>query len=245
MIFIGAQYLFSFILIPLVLIMAHKVRNTILRMPEAPGDRKGKVGVGKSDISILCIGESPIAGVGLSNQKENFTYLLANKIHTHINKTVEWHILGKTGIQLAELYPTFMNRMPNKASVVFICMGVNDCKEGTSMFNWQNQWKKFHERIRNLYPNALIVCSSIPPFKSFPSLPFPVRTFLKYRSDLMNKILKMSISNIDDKTIYLPLPDILSHKYFADDGFHPNAIAHKKWGEGIYNAIIQREDIIL
>ena len=33
--------------------------------------------------------------------------------------------------------------------------------------------------------------------------------------------------------------------YFANDGFHPNTTAHKEWGDGIFDAIVEREDIII
>ena len=113
------------------------------------------------------------------------------------------------------------------------------------MSNWREQWLALHGHLRRLYPNALIICSSAPPLISFPALPFPVRVFLGYRSDLMNEILRVSVMPLDEKTMYLPLPSILVPKYFAYDGFHPNAIAHKKWGDVIFDAIVDREDIII
>lgn len=244
-VFLWARYLMSFVLLPLVFPLGRKVRNTILRMPEAPGKREGIVGSGTPNMSIVCLGESPVAGVGLSNQTENFTPIFAQKVHQYTQKTVEWHILGKKGIRMAELLPTFGDEFPEEANIVFIGMGVNDCKEGTSMSNWREQWLALHGHLRRLYPNALIICSSAPPLISFPALPFPVRVFLGYRSDLMNEILRVSVSPLDEKTMYLPLPGILAPEYFAYDGFHPNATAHKEWGDGIFDAIVEREDIII
>jgi len=42
-VFLWARYLMSFVLLPLVFPLGRKVRNTILRMPEAPGKREGIV----------------------------------------------------------------------------------------------------------------------------------------------------------------------------------------------------------
>lgn len=237
------RYLLSFVLLPLVLPMGRKVRDTIFRMPEASGERKGSVGSGTPELCIISLGESPISGVGLSKQTENFTPLIAQKIYQKSQKNVDWYILGKTGIRMAELLPTFEDQFPEGAGIIFIGMGVNDCKEGTSMLSWKKRWLALHSHLRRLYPSAQIICSSVPPFKSFPALPFPVRTFLSYRSELMNDILEKLVSRLDQKTVFLPLPDFLAPEYFAVDGFHPNAKAHREWGNKIFNTIIQKDNI--
>ena len=232
------RYILGFVLLPFVLVLGVRVRRTILRLPEAEGERHGVIGEGNSEIGLFCLGESPIAGVGLDNQTENLTPILAKHIHEMTKKTVCWDVFGKTGIRMAELLPTFGNDFPTKADIVFIGMGVNDCKEGTSMSKWRIQWLRLHTYLRQLYPDALIVCSSAPPLRSFPALPFPIRLFLGYRSDLMNEILRVALMPLDNKTMYLPLPNILAPGYFAIDGFHPNAQAHKEWGKGIFDAIV-------
>ena len=135
-----------------------------------------------------------------------------------------------------ELLPRFESEFPQKADIILIGMGVNDCKEGTSMKQWRVEWENLLLRLREYYPKALVLCSSAPPLMSFPALPLSVRLFLGCRADLMNAILQKLV-NKRQKTLYLPIPDFLSAEYFASDGFHPNALAHRKWADAVLSAL--------
>jgi len=90
-VFLWARYLMSFVLLPLVFPLGRKVRNTIFRMPEAPGKREGIVGSG--------------------------TPIFVQKVHQYTQKTVEWHILGKKGIRMVELLPIFGDKFPEEADL--------------------------------------------------------------------------------------------------------------------------------
>ena len=227
------RYLLSFTLLPLVLFLGSRVRKNILRMPEASGARKGAIGVAPHKFSIVSLGESPIAGVGLSTQMDNLAPHLAQSLHESHQQSVCWSILGKSGIKVAELLQRFEVQLPERTDLMFIAIGVNDCKEGTTMRSWEHKCRELHTHLRQKYPEAFIIFSSVPPLSCFPSLPYPIRLFLGFRSDVMNAILRKMIAELDHNTLYLPLPNILSKEYFAKDGFHPNAKAHKAWAQAI------------
>ena len=235
------RYILAFFLLPLVLILGRRIRKTILRLPEAPGKRNGALGKDPIDLHVASLGESPIGGVGLSHQNENLTPILAQHIHRFTQKSVAWSILGKTGIRLSALLPTFAASFPSKIDIIFVGMGVNDCKEGTTMLQWKKEWLQLHTHLRQRYPKALLIYSSTPPLLSFSILPLPIRVFLGYRSDVMNDSLRRIVLKLDKNTMYLPLPHILEAKYFAKDGFHPNAEAHKEWAQAIFDAIVDHK----
>ena len=236
--YLWLRYILSCFLLPLVVPLGRHLRKTIGRLPEASGARSGIQGEPPCRLRVMSIGESPIAGVGLDHQSDNLTPQLAALIEARTNSTVEWFIFAKTGIRLIELWPQFKDDLPSRMDIIFIAMGVNDCKEVTSMNRWGTQWYQLYQQLRERYPEATILCSSVPPMASFPVLPWPVRLFLGSRSDLMNQILASEIKKWEN-AFYLPLPDFLSSEYFASDGFHPNALAHQKWCQGIADKITE------
>ena len=237
------RYAISTFLLPLVAFRGRQLRKTVLRLPEASGSRTGVFSGTKEQIRIISIGESPIAGVGLNTQQENLTYLLAQQIHQRNEQSVEWFILGKTGLRIAEILPTFQHELPAEADVLFVAMGVNDCKEMTSIRKWALEWRRLCLFLRQRYPKAAFVFSGAPPMASFPSLPWSVQTFLGSRATVMNQALRKQIKSWPDVS-FLPLPSFLSEEYFASDGFHPNAAAHRRWSQHLFEHLEQSTTVL-
>jgi lysophospholipase L1-like esterase len=230
------QYLVSFALLPIILPLRYHLRKTIARLPEAPGPRTGILGSSTTPIRLLSIGESPMAGVGLQHQEQNLLLTVANQIQEQSKDTVEWTICAKNGIRMREILPKLSKNFPTKADILFIAMGVNDCKEMTPVKEWIAQWNGLLHHLRERYPTATIICSSCPPMDCFPALPVPVQIFLGARANLMNHVLETQIRSFE-QVYYLPIPTILEPKYFSQDGFHPNAFAHERWGTELCKAI--------
>ena len=237
------RYAISALLLPMVVVNGRRLKKTILRLPEASGPREGIIVGNNIKMRIVAIGESPIAGVGLTSQQENLTPLLAQHLHQHTSQTVEWLIFGKTGLRIAEILSTFESNLPVEADLIFVAMGVNDCKEMTSIRKWALEWRKLHLFLRQRYPQATLVFSGAPPLASFPSLPWAVRTFLGNRVALMNQVLRHQIEAWPEVS-FLPLPSFLSEEYFAVDGFHPNASAHRRWSEHLFDHIAQNTTLL-
>lgn len=59
----------TFFLLPVLFIQGHKVRKNTPRLAEAKGEREGRTGQGKP-LSLLILGDSAAAGVGVENQKD-------------------------------------------------------------------------------------------------------------------------------------------------------------------------------
>ncbi|MEC7986018.1 MAG: hypothetical protein VX278_12710, partial [Myxococcota bacterium] len=107
-----SRYLLSFSLLPLVIPLGVRLRKTIIRLPEAPGERRGFVGNAASTTFLLSLGESPIAGVGLEAQSQNLAPLLAKHLHQEKSNQVEWQILGKSGLRIGQTIPLFEPQLP-------------------------------------------------------------------------------------------------------------------------------------
>lgn len=234
------RYIACLPLLPLVVLQGRRLRRTIPDLPEAPGDRHGVAGSAVPTRSVLSLGESPIAGVGLDDQRENLLPILADHVATVTGDGVRWRVLGKTGIRMHELLPRFEAELPTHADLVVVSMGVNDCKDGTSMLRWGQRSEQTLAVLRRRYPDALVVWSAVPPLRSFPALPLPVRLFLGARADLMNHVVQAQLAR-QPGVHFFPFPARLGAEDFASDGFHPNAAAHRRWAEAIAASVLSAE----
>lgn len=59
----------TLVLIPALIIQGHQVKKNILRLAEPDGSREGVVGAGKA-LSVLILGDSAAAGVGVKMQEQ-------------------------------------------------------------------------------------------------------------------------------------------------------------------------------
>lgn len=227
------RYLACLPLLPIVVVQGRRLRRIIPDLPEAPGLRHGVVGDATPRRSVVSLGESPIAGVGLADQRENLLPILADRVAASTGDGVHWRVLGKTGIRMHELLPRFEAELPERADLVVVSMGVNDCKDGTSMLRWRQRAGQTLAVLRRRYPDALVVWSAVPPLRSFPALPLPVRLFLGARADLMNHVFAARVAD-EPGVVFFPFPARLGAEDFASDGFHPNAAAHRRWAEAIH-----------
>jgi lysophospholipase L1-like esterase len=214
------------LLLPVVIPEAIRLRRRIPILPEAQGQRFGKFGEGPP-FRLIALGESPVAGATLVEQGQSVGSQLAMYLAEE-GRTVHWLSLGKTGAKIEDLLPLFSSRLPERADLVFIAMGVNDTKGLTSVRSWSSEWRALLLDLETRYPDALFMLSSVPPFGSFPALPWAVRFFLSARAALLDASLLEECGR-DARRVFSPLPDFLGPEYFASDGFHPNAGAHSLW----------------
>ena len=229
-------YLCRWPLLPWVILRGRRLRRDIPSLPEAPGPRVG--GDASAPLHLLTLGESPIAGVGLDHQRDNLAPEVARRLSLRLNDSVAWTILGQKGIRLAELLPLFEDHLPPRTDFIFISMGVNDCKEATAVRAWRRQWRAVLHALKERYPRARVLCCTLPPFASFPSLPWSVRQFLSARATLMDHALSEELRGWPDVAL-LRLPPQLEPEAFAADGFHPNALAHRRWASVVERALVE------
>ncbi len=66
-------------LIPALVIQGNRVKKKTLRLPEPAGEREGLIGQGKP-LSILIVGDSAAAGVGVDHQEDALTGAILSQL---------------------------------------------------------------------------------------------------------------------------------------------------------------------
>ena len=84
-------------LLPLMYYQGQQIRASVPVLPEATGI-EGYVQIDSTkEVSLLAIGESTIAGVGVKTHREGFTGTLAQEIGDQLGVNVRWKVYAKSG----------------------------------------------------------------------------------------------------------------------------------------------------
>lgn len=222
------------LLAPVLLAQAVRLRKRALRLPEAAGPRAGTQGTGP-DLTLLIVGDSSAAGVGVATQNEALAGQLVKELAA--SHAVHWTLIAQTGATT----PTTLARLENtelpRTDVVVLVLGVNDVTRGGPM----GGWLRTHARLRSLLRSQadarrLYVCE-IPPLGAFPLLPDPLRWLLGRRAARFDAALRAALSH-EDNTAYVLLPDTLDPADMAEDGFHPGPVIYAAWAKEMARRIV-------
>lgn len=214
-------------LAPILITQGMYVRRVIPRLPEPDGAREGTVGQGKP-LSVLVLGDSAAAGVGVASQQQ----ALAGQLTAHLaeNYQVKWRLTAKTGHTLAQVIDELDHLTDSHFDVVVLSVGVNDATTGTASKKWQDQYHHLLRILESRFKAKLILCSSVPPMHLFSALPQPLRWYMGQRAKKLNDTLKMMLNN-PQAGRFMPIEFEVSPAYLAVDGFHPSDLAYSQWAK--------------
>jgi len=228
----------TFALLPIIAIQGIKVRKNTPRLPEASGDREGVVGSGKP-LSLLIIGDSAAAGVGVATQKDALSGAIITELYSEF--TLTWKLQAQTGDTTQQVIQAAKQISDQQYDIVVTSIGVNDVTKFTSARSWLKQQKQLFIDIENRFNPKLIIVSGVPPMQHFPALPNPLAwLFGKYAAQ-MNQVLQQWLMPQDKfKFIQYDIKEFQALNLpMASDGFHPGKEIYAIWGQKV--AFLVRE----
>ncbi len=93
-------------LFPVILAQGIHTKRTTVRLPEASGERFGHSSQNDSPaLKLVVIGESTVAGVGVSHQQQGLAAQVAMALEQQLAKSVQWFAYGKNGIKAFNIAP--------------------------------------------------------------------------------------------------------------------------------------------
>lgn len=238
--FIYLLWILSLVLLfPLLLSLGIYTRKTALRLPEAQGPQSGKYGKGAvRTLSLLMVGESTVAGVGVHSQEQGLVAKTALALSKMAQCDVQWHAVGENGVDIQGTLKRLISQIPQGPyDFIVICLGVNDTTGMTSLSDWQNAITELIQRLQKDHPTAAIFLSGLPPMEKFTALPQPLRFVLGLRAKLLDHTLHAHPGNHQEfQTI--SVEPLLEKDYLAIDGYHPSELGYQIWGEKIAQALV-------
>lgn len=219
-------------LLPVLFVQVTKVRKNTPRLLEASGERQGIVGNGRP-LSLLILGDSAAAGVGVENQKDALSGAIISELQDQYS--IRWKLHAKTGDTTKQVFQAVQHLEQQNYDVVVTSIGVNDVMKLTSASSWIKQQKQLFQYIQARFQPKLIIVSGVPPIQHFPALPNPLAWLFGKYAEQMNQVLdKWLESQNQFKFIQYDIEHFQAMNLpMASDGFHPSKEIYAIWGQQV------------
>lgn len=132
----------TFPLLPLVYLQGKKIRANTPILPEASDIEGETFKDSKKTFSMITIGDSCMAGVGVKTHKEGFIGKLSDELSSHYNTNVYWKVYAKSGYTAIKVKDRLIPSIKESAlDLIVIGVGGNDVFKLTSPNEWINNIK--------------------------------------------------------------------------------------------------------
>jgi len=211
-------------LLPLIIHQGKTVRRTTLRLPEAGGKRECITQ--PTAPALLHIGESTVAGVGVSDFRDGLTASLFRELNTHGSGLINWQAIAMNGATAVQLCRLLQNKPPLMAGITVITLGVNDTTAFTPLKRWGSDLEQLAQRLP---PATRVLFTQVPDMRQFPALPVPLNLLLGLRARQLDLALQCLCHQ--HGWHHLPADMKVPAQMMAPDGYHPNAAGYRYWAE--------------
>jgi lysophospholipase L1-like esterase len=219
------------ILMPIAVLQGLWVLQRTPPLP-SPTGRAGRIGVGRGTaLRVVGIGDSIMAGTGVRQQSRSLTATYARLLQERLQRDVEWRAHGANGATstavLHKLAPAV-----SSAHVYLLSLGVNDVTHGVEPRRFAANLDGILQLLRRKAPQAMVLFGGLPPLNSFPALPWPLRSILAQKADVLQRAA-VDVAARHPRTACFQFPSVMPKEQFAADGFHPAESACQRWAEGL------------
>jgi lysophospholipase L1-like esterase len=211
-----------------------------------PTDIKGTTGQGSQSINLLTIGESTIAGIGVSANRDGITGQLAEYLAKEINLKINWEVFAKSGLTSKGILEK-LQKEPIQFSpdLIVIGTGANDAFRLKNPLVFKNNISQIIIFLKNKFPDTPIVFANMPPIQSFPAFPKLVKLFVgktvKRYGHILNKLVKqfpqVYFDNKNIRELNWRMHGKSPNDFFSD-GVHPSKLAYQLWAKRIGEFIL-------
>ncbi len=219
-------------LLPFLIAQGRHTRRVTPRLPEAGGPCEGRAGGahGGAPLSLLTVGESPVAGVGVDTHEEAITGQLARALANRLARPVHWRACGKNGVTVREALEQVVPAIPARAvDIALVAFGVNDTTAFHSVRRWQADLRELLHAVDARSAPRLLLLSGVPPLAHFPALPQPLRWVMGLKAATLDRAAR-ELAPQQPRTLYVPLAlAARDTSMMASDGYHPSAKGCAAW----------------
>jgi lysophospholipase L1-like esterase len=232
-----------------------RIKASVPRLPEAKGI-EGYCSNGKSGntLTVLSIGESTIAGVGVETHEEGFTGAFAKELAQLLDVGVRWKVYARSGYTASRVAEKLIPKITEtQADLIVIGLGGNDAFTLNRPSRWKAEIRWLIESLQAKFPEATIVFCHMPPIKEFPAftplIKFTVGNLVEILGEELRKVVsdyqrviylgeKLTLQNWMDKF------DLDAKKEdFFSDGVHPSKLTYQTWAKDIARGVYAHDEL--
>jgi len=205
-------------------------------------------------LTLVVLGDSTTAGVGVTRAQDALPYLLARRIADGESRPVRVISFGWAGARVADLprqqiaHASGAGRRPDApgpfledADMVAIVIGSNDATHQTPPARYRASLRETFDAVRELAPRARVVLCGIPRFRGV------LRAFepLIFLADQYARLLRpMSRAEANRAgaayaDIHARVPHLIAGRtdVLSSDQFHPSVVLYDAWARVMFEAL--------
>ncbi len=210
----------ALLLLFIALYQGFHLKRKAVRLPEAAGRR---VKINNAAFSILHIGESPVAGVGVKDIKQGLTRQVISNMNQALSLEFDWEILAKNGARVIDSLS--FEATIKEPDVLIVSFGVNDTTKLTRGLIFNKNMKACVCRFSAGHTRVFV--TSIPKINRFPLLPPPLSWVLGIKAYLLDRQLQQLCQQ--EGWVYIQSETSPDASLMAEDGYHPNESGYQVW----------------
>lgn len=233
-----------------------RIRASVPKLPEAK-EPQGIVNKNTdSELQLLVLGESTVAGVGVDTHQEGFAGTLAQCLSNELNTTINWKVYAKSGFTAKQVREQLVPKITeNNIDLIIIGLGGNDAFTLNTPKRWKKDVFDLIDELRGLYPKTPIAFTNMPPIKEFPAFTRLIKLTIGNLVEILGKELNRAVEpyknvvynnkiiTIRDWTERLELSNPPSD--FFSDGVHPSKLTYQAWAKDFCNFLLHNRAIEL
>ncbi|NDV12559.1 SGNH/GDSL hydrolase family protein [Crenobacter caeni] len=220
-------------LAPLLAWQGQQVRQRTPKLPEPAGEREGEAGEG-TPLSLLIVGDSSAAGVGVASQADALSGQLLAALAPGFR--VRWQLRAQSGLTSDEMLAWLAAEPPARCDVAVSVLGVNDVTSQQPLARFVEMQRALVERLQGLGARRVLLCA-LPPMQCFPALPAPLAGYLGARARRYDAALA-ALCAATPGCRRVGFTGRAEPGWVASDGFHPGAACYRAWGGALARSII-------
>lgn len=244
MLFDRIRYFLGVLLIipvfPIMYFQAKKIRKDFPDLPEAenPVGESGK----PASKSILIMGESSVAGVGVDVHANGIAGQMAKELAELQGQHFEYHVVAKSGYTAQRVHEKLLSKIPEQQfHMILIGLGGNDTFQTKTPWFWEKHMRILIESLHQRFPDIPIAVTCMPPVHTFTAFSSLLKFFLGGLTKLHGHEIRRMARQLDylhyfDYVITLEewiarYEEATQPSDFFSDGVHPSALTYRIWGK--------------
>jgi lysophospholipase L1-like esterase len=235
--------LLTWLALPIYVWQGLGVRRRTPRMLPATGPVMHRIEGAEPAISLLVLGDSSAASVGVGRTEHGIAAQLSPLLAARTGRAVRWRSAGFNSATASQIRDHVVpNLSAEPWTHIVLSVGTNDAKNWHSVQRFKKDFGGLLYALAAKWPEARIVWSPVVEFTRVPALPRLLGRILETRAGLINEI---GVQLCHERgAIPAPrLPIIDPEAGFAEDGFHASAAGYKAWAEHIVGPMLDGPDL--
>lgn len=222
-----------------------RIRASVPKLPEAQGDRGsfGEAFTAGDAVQLVTIGESTIAGVGVSTHEEGFSGTLAKELSTLLSVQIRWRVYARSGYTAASVTEKLVPKVEETPGLIVIGLGGNDAFKLQSPWVWCRDVNKLIVSLRSRFPNPPIIFCNMPPIKEFPAFTPLIKATIGNLVELLGEGLEDVVVRHNNVFYFgevITLDEWIERvgvkaerSDFFSDGVHPSKLTYQTWAREV------------